>query len=84
MMEVKTEFDKEGFKINLVLDFEEANDFVRDQLLLMRQDIEYLCDTSLVDTWDALNQIIAYISSKDQILNLPEVSPDWVIAVANK
>lgn len=71
-------------KVHFQLDLEEIGDFVRCQLLEMKADIESLRDPNDVPVWDALNQVIAHVSTKEQLkqMSFDDIDPDWISIVA--
>lgn len=84
MLAQTTMSPKGEVKVHFQLDLEEIEDFVRTQLIEMKRDIEYLYDPNDVPVWDALNQVIAHVSTADQLkqMSFDDIDPDWINIVA--
>lgn len=86
MSQVTTTINRDGsYDIKVLMDFEEINEMVREQLVLMKKDLESIKDPDMVDTYDALNMVIAYCSTPEQLIEMmnEDIDPEWVDIMIN-
>lgn len=67
-------------KLSVDVDFDQALDITRATLLQMLYDLESLADPANLDRWDAINEVLAYISTDDELeeMSLRDIPSDFV------
>jgi hypothetical protein len=52
------------------IDFEDAMDITRETLIQMLEDIEVVGDEKNIPVWDALNEVLAYLCTPEELDDL--------------
>lgn len=53
--------------MNIEIDFDTAVDITRQTLQVMLEDIEVAGNSTDIPTWDAISQVIAYVSTPEEL-----------------
>lgn len=69
--------------IKVTVDIDEAAEITRQTLVYTLETIEFLNQYDDVPVWDAINEVVAYFSTPDQLkeMELRTVSPSWIRTV---
>lgn len=68
------------YEVTLKVDYFDVEDLVRQFLLDCLVTIEQVEGIDMVETWDAINQVLSYISGKEQLreMELRSIPVEWM------
>ena len=69
--------------VELEVDYEQATDITYQVLVNSLENIEFFNSIDDVPLWDAMNEVIAYFCTPEQLreLELRTVRPEWMLTV---